>query len=503
MLSLLYTAGTLRSEAGDTWFEVKNRLFDASLTAVRRVAVDGEEIPLERVTFRARDGEHRANEVSTGRPFPFDLRSTVELHLEGVALDEGRHEIDIAFTAGPFGDMAFTVADVVHHDEAETVPRPQIPRDRDDDFSAEAIEARRRFVTEQTGVELEHVSAQSFDPHLTEGNVEHFTGVAQVPIGLAGPLHVRGEHADGDFLIPLATAEGTLVASYNRGMKVVNESGGAVCTVQDDSMQRAPVFTFASAREARDFRDWVDDNTAAIAEQAEATTSVGRLLYIDTFLASRFAFLRFNFSTGDAAGQNMVGRATFAACSWILEQRDDVRRFYLEGNLATDKKASQVNTMRTRGKRVTAEITIPRRVLTSIMRVEPESLHYHLGVANVGSFLAGVNNNGLHSPNGITALFIATGQDVANVAESSAAVRRHQPGHAGRVPRDARLRGKGRGAQVRRDRRRGRAGGGDLPRLGHLVARLGVEPRAVRPQPLTAQVTAGSTARQTASVRWA
>ncbi|MEL7209383.1 MAG: hydroxymethylglutaryl-CoA reductase, partial [Actinomycetota bacterium] len=140
------------------------------------------------------------------------------------------------------------------------------------------------------------------------------------------------------------------------------------------------------------------------------------------FLASRFAFLRFNFSTGDAAGQNMVGRATFAACSWILEQRDDVRRFYLEANFATDKKASQVNILRTRGKRVTAEVTIPRRVLSSIMRVEPESLQYHLGVANVGSFLAGVNNNGLHSPNGITAMFIATGQDVANVAESSAAV---------------------------------------------------------------------------------
>ena len=182
------------------------------------------------------------------------------------------------------------------------------------------------------------------------------------------------------------------------------------------------MFAFASAQEARGFRDWVHAHTTEIAEQAEATTSVGRLQYIDTFLASRFAFLRFNFSTGDAAGQNMVGRATFAACSWILEQRDDVRRFYLEGNLATDKKASHVNTMRTRGKRVTAEVTIPRRVLTSIMRVEPESLHYHLGVANVGSFLAGVNNNGLHSPNGITAMFVATGQDVANVAESSAAV---------------------------------------------------------------------------------
>ncbi|MEO1084996.1 MAG: hydroxymethylglutaryl-CoA reductase, partial [Acidobacteriota bacterium] len=118
--------------------------------------------------------------------------------------------------------------------------------------------------------------------------------------------------------------------------------------------------------------------------------------------------------------QNMVGRATFAACSWILDQRDDIVRFYLESNLATDKKGSQVNTMRTRGKRVTAECTVPRDVLIQHMRVEPESLTYHAGVANVGAFLSGANNNGLHSPNAITAIFIATGQDVANVAESSA-----------------------------------------------------------------------------------
>ena len=118
----------------------------------------------------------------------------------------------------------------------------------------------------------------------------------------------------------------------------------------------------------------------------------------------------------------MVGRATFAACSWILEQVDTIRRFYLESNLATDKKASQVNVMRTRGKRVVAEATIPRDTLISNMRVDPETLHYHANVANVGSFLSGANNNGCHSPNAITAMFIATGQDVANVSESSAGI---------------------------------------------------------------------------------
>jgi hydroxymethylglutaryl-CoA reductase (NADPH) len=118
----------------------------------------------------------------------------------------------------------------------------------------------------------------------------------------------------------------------------------------------------------------------------------------------------------------MVGRATFAACSWIIDNYKGIQHFYLESNFATDKKASQVNIMRTRGKRVTAEATFKRDVLIEHMRVEPENLAYHYGIANIGGFLSGVNNNGLHSANGITAMFIATGQDVANVSESSAGI---------------------------------------------------------------------------------
>jgi hydroxymethylglutaryl-CoA reductase (NADPH) len=182
------------------------------------------------------------------------------------------------------------------------------------------------------------------------------------------------------------------------------------------------VFVFDDARQGRDFVEWVQANHAKIAAEAEATSSVAKLKYIDHYLANKFVYLRFNYHTGDAAGQNMVGRATFAACSWILDQYPGVRHFYLESNFATDKKASQINIMRTRGKRVTAEAVVKRDVLVQRMRVEPESLAYHYGVANVGAILSGANNNGLHSANAITAMFIATGQDVANVAESSAGV---------------------------------------------------------------------------------
>ena len=421
VLRQLYTNGSLTPTDGGAAFSLKNRLVDAKLTGLQSVTIGGTEVAADQLTLSMDDGtELAATEVSSSNPLEFPLRRIVTVHAPGVRVDEGVHEIQIRFAIEGMGNLKFKVKDSI---QSAAPDRVTVPRDRQDDYSEAAIQARQAFVEEYTGKAFEHVKSYSFDPHIAAGNVESFIGVAQVPIGVAGPLQVNGEHAQGEFLIPLATAEGTLVASYNRGMKVLNLSGGVKCTVSDDAMQRAPVFIFEDARGARDFKQWLADNFDAIAAQAEATTSVGKLEYIDTYLSNHFAFSRFNFSTGDAAGQNMVGRATFAACSWILENNDTIRRFYLESNFATDKKASMVNIMKTRGKRVTAECKISGDVLREVMRVEPKGLAYHWGVAaGIGSVLSGANNNGLHSPNGITAMFIATGQDVANVSESSAAI---------------------------------------------------------------------------------
>src|SRR5215211_8707783 len=196
--------------------------------------------------------------------------------------------------------------------------RIPVPRDRDNDYTPAAAHERRRFIEKHTGARLEHVASESFDPDVLSGNVEQFIGVAQVPIGLAGPLRVNGEHADGDFYVPLATAEGTLVASYNRGMRLLHEAGGVTTTILDDRMQRAPAFVFPSAREARAFGEWLDQHFEDIKAAAETTTSTGRLQDIERYSASRILFTRFNYTTGDAAGQNLTGKATQAACRWII-----------------------------------------------------------------------------------------------------------------------------------------------------------------------------------------
>jgi len=301
--------------------------------------------------------------------------------------------------------------------------RKRIPRRLDGDYTREAAEERRKFIREETGTDLEHVSSYSFDPDAASGNIENFSGVAQVPIGLAGPLLVDGEHAKGEFYVPLATAEGTLVASYNRGMRLLHEAGGVKTTILDDRMQRAPAFLFRSAREAREFGDWLDDHFEDVKQAAETTTKSGKLQDVEQYSASRIIFTRFNYTTGDAAGQNLTGKATQAACDWIQSNYSDgLEGYFLESNFATDKKSSQVNMLRTRGKRVVAEATLPKELIAELMHADVDLLWRARLVSNLGGFMSGVNNNGAHSANGITAMFIATGQDVANVAESSAAL---------------------------------------------------------------------------------
>ncbi|MEI6186324.1 MAG: hydroxymethylglutaryl-CoA reductase [Dehalococcoidia bacterium] len=297
-----------------------------------------------------------------------------------------------------------------------------IPRSKTDDYSSDIIQERQRFLEDKSGVKLKHINKYSFDPAALPGNIENFIGVAQVPIGLAGPLLVNGEYASGEFYVPMATSEGTLVASYNRGMKIIKLCGGVTTTIQEESMQRAPVFIFENARDARDFGIWLKENFEQIKEQAEGTTSVGKLTDIEQYHAGRFVFTRFDYTTGDAAGQNMTGKATFTACEWIRKVHPLVRRYMIDGNFSTDKKHSTINVLRTRGKRVTAEVRIPENIMREQLNQSPRRLELYHNIGCLGGYMSGANNNGSHSANGITALFIATGQDAANVAEGAAAI---------------------------------------------------------------------------------
>ena len=419
IVDMLYTQGSITNGEGTVSFSLKSQSIDAKLTGVEHVTLNGVEVPRNDIRLDLGDGQRIHLDDIGANAVDLPLRRSLNIVSTAPALPEGVHHIGMVLTVEPFGRLALETDAPPARSGGKKIG---IPRDGTDDYSERAIAARQQFVEQTAGSPLKHISQFSFDPHITACNVEHFTGVAQIPMGFAGPLQINGEHAQGEFIIPLATTEGTLVASYNRGMKAMNLSGGVMVSVVDDAMQRAPVFILDNAREARDFIAWCRQHEDDIRREAESTSTVARLDYIGYYQASKLAFMRFNFTTGDAAGQNMVGKATFAACNWILANRPGIRHYYLEANMATDKKASQVNLMHTRGKRVVAEITLNRDVLVQHLRVKPESMYYHYNVANVGAMLSGAANNGLHSANAIAAMFIATGQDAANVAESSAAI---------------------------------------------------------------------------------
>ncbi len=420
MLERLYNRTSLRNVEGTVSFSVKNRLSPVTLERISRVTINGRDILPDRITATRENGAPMPLDVfNQAEPVAFPLGATLTFRLNIDPLLEGSHLIGLNLQTRPFGPLELIISDTLN--TGERTPGT-LPRNAADDYGGDVIRARQAFIREQTGAALDHITRYSIDPRVTRGNIEHFTGAAQVPLGFAGPLLVRGEHANGEFYIPLATSEGTLVASYNRGMKVLHRSGGAKCAVIGDNMQRAPVFIFEDAAQSRRFVEWLVTRTADIKAVADATDPFVSLDYLDHCLANKFAFVRFNFKTGDAAGMNMVGKATFAACNWILQHCDvvEIQRFFLESNFATDKKSSMVNMMRTRGKRVVAEAVVKRDVLLEVMDADTESIYQHYKVANIGAMLSGANNNGCHSPNGITAMFIATGQDVANVAESSA-----------------------------------------------------------------------------------
>ncbi|KAF5064412.1 Hydroxymethylglutaryl-coenzyme A reductase [anaerobic digester metagenome] len=289
------------------------------------------------------------------------------------------------------------------------------------DSVQEAIEVRREFAEHIAGSSLLHLSQYSLD--LTEAmkrNIENPLGTVQIPVGLAGPLHLNGQHAHGVYYVPLATSEGALVASINRGCSVTREAGGANVRIIDDKMTRAPVIQTDSVTEAIKIKEWIERHFIELKEAAESTTRHGRLVKIDPIIVvGRYVYPRFTFTTGDSMGMNMVTIATDKAMD-ILTRETGAHVLALSGNLCVDKKPSAMNLIEGRGKTVTADILIPREIVEKKLKTTPESImEVNLAKNLIGSAMAGSMGFNAQYANMIAALFLATGQDAAHVVEGS------------------------------------------------------------------------------------
>jgi hydroxymethylglutaryl-CoA reductase (NADPH) len=285
----------------------------------------------------------------------------------------------------------------------------------------EAIEVRREFAEQVAGSSLTHLSQYSLDlPEAMKRNIENPIGTVQIPVGLAGPLHLNGKYAQGTYYIPLATSEGALVASINRGCSVTREVGGANVRIIDDKMTRAPVIQTESVTEALKIKEWIGRHFIELKEAAESTTRHGRLLKIDpVIVVGRYVYPRFTFTTGDSMGMNMVTIATDKAMD-ILTRETGAHVLALSSNLCVDKKPSVLNLIEGRGKTVTADIIIPREIVEKKLKTTPESImEVNIAKNLIGSAIAGSIGFNAQYANMIAALFLATGQDAAHVVEGS------------------------------------------------------------------------------------
>ncbi|MFB6157119.1 MAG: hydroxymethylglutaryl-CoA reductase (NADPH) [Haloferacaceae archaeon] len=285
-----------------------------------------------------------------------------------------------------------------------------------------AVEARRRVVEGRTGASLSAAGDYGFPAAAADANVENMVGAARVPLGVAGPVTVDGGALAGETYLPLATTEGALVASVNRGCSVVEAAGGARARVTKSGMTRAPVFRVADVTEAEALVSWTRDNEDRLREAAEATTDHGELLDVTPYVVGDSVFLRFRYDTKDAMGMNMATIATRAAAE-VIESETPADLVALSGNLCTDKKPAAINAVEGRGRSVVADVTLPREVVEERLHTTPEAVAEVNARKNfAGSARAASLGFNAHAANVVAAVFLATGQDAAQVVEGANAI---------------------------------------------------------------------------------
>jgi hydroxymethylglutaryl-CoA reductase (NADPH) len=291
----------------------------------------------------------------------------------------------------------------------------------------ESLEKRQAIIRGLTGTPYQE--GASHTPEEMQGIIENHIGFLDMPMGIASPLVVSGDYAKGTFLVPACTVEGTLVASMTRGMLATARSGGVTTTHIKQEVSRSPAFIFENVREIVPFLKWVEENFVQIKAKAETTTHYGKLIRIDKYPLLNSVVLDFIYSTGNAAGQNMVSLATQVACDYI--QGVYKAPYNLDVNMSSDKKSSSMNSIRGRGHSVIAETVISDSTLKRILGTTSKDYIYQQEFVPYASHISNTSGIQLHLANALTAIYLATGQDAACVAENAIGYTQTKPVEGG------------------------------------------------------------------------
>lgn len=300
---------------------------------------------------------------------------------------------------------------------------PEIREAIDSDFSSQGIENRRVIIENNCDYLFQQKKFNS--PEILKGNIENFIGMSMIPTGIVGPVKVNGSIAKGEFIVPLATSEGALVASYNRGAKACYEAGGATSICLLEGVQRSPVFKFNDLHDLGTFFSWIILQTDVFKKITTANSRFAQLKEMKTNIEGNHLTLTFDYITGDASGQNMVTFCTDAICQYILKYAPlQPKSWFLEGNFSGDKKATSLSFSQTRGKKVTTEIILSEEIVVQTLLTTPKAMFDYWLTSTIGVIQTGAIGAQGHYANGLAAIFIATGQDAACVSESAMGITR-------------------------------------------------------------------------------
>jgi len=277
-------------------------------------------------------------------------------------------------------------------------------------------------ILEKQGKQLKYISGQTPIDHSQsyKGNIENFVGFAQVPIGIAGPLLLDGTAGRSEHWVPMATTEGALVASYNRGIKAGALSGGFVSRVICNSVQRSPYFEFDNLTNAIVFGNWIKSLESMISSGVSQASKYAKLVNIEVMHEGNGVHVTFSYETGAAAGQNMVTLVTAQLLKQVLEHAPHKPTlFYIEGNMSGDKKANIKSLSKVRGRKVISEVLVAKSVLRDTLKSSADRIVKFWRTGTLAAAQSGAVGNNGHITNALTAMFIACGQDVACIAEAA------------------------------------------------------------------------------------
>jgi len=293
-----------------------------------------------------------------------------------------------------------------NNNKRNRIPRGYLPEDSD---------KRLEWLKDKHNFELKDLPGN--EPEELKGIIENHIGFMKIPMAIAGPVVIDGQYAKGEFPIPLCTIEGSLAASMNRGLYASSLCGGMKVKHFRQELSRSPIFIFDDLKKSIEFQGWITEHNEEIIKAAQSTTKYGKVLRIDQHAIQNYVLLDFILDTGNAAGQNMVTLATNVACEYI--RKETGHKFFLDSNLASDKKASSRNMILGRGHGVIAETHISKSVMSRVLNVDPDFVIENWTYFPIVSAMAGTLGNAIHASNALTAIYLATGQDTACVAENS------------------------------------------------------------------------------------